>query len=307
MTTKPRMNWKWVREVGDKWLNIAMSAAEPNWNDATVAIKELYRINGLNPPVKVIEVQSPMQGELVCAALEYMQSGSGNPWYAFRSERPMRMRGAIWQSIARHRSVNPNDFWRQVQRHLYADAWNEMTKTWVSDIHSQMEMELETVVHADVLMAARNKLNGALLRKRLDKIVGLQNFSPPYSFATFGQFDASLMAECEVALTLTHETNATFEAMKALTQSCGWCWPTTHAAVICRRMTAVNFDDKGALHDDSGPALEYGDGWGVWAWHGVQVPSHVIQRPHEITSRMIAWEPREDVRLVMVDRMESHR
>jgi hypothetical protein len=53
-------------------------------------------------------------------------------------------------------------------------------------------------------------------------------------------------------------------------------------------------------HHDTGPAVVFPDGWGVYAWHGTRVPSWVIDDP---TADRIAAEPNVEVRRCAVERI----
>ncbi|MGI8660090.1 MAG: DUF6745 domain-containing protein [Thermoleophilaceae bacterium] len=64
-------------------------------------------------------------------------------------------------------------------------------------------------------------------------------------------------------------------------------------------------DREGHLHGDSGSALLYPDGFGIWAWHGVRVPRDVIER--RLEPRRIAREPNVEIRRVMIERYGLER
>ena len=40
------------------------------------------------------------------------------------------------------------------------------------------------------------------------------------------------------------------------------------------RPAFIKRDESGRLHAESGPAIQYRDGWVVHAWHGTRVPAH---------------------------------
>ena len=54
-------------------------------------------------------------------------------------------------------------------------------------------------------------------------------------------------------------------------------------------------------------AIEYPDGWGVYAWHGVRVPERVIRAPHSLTGQDILDERNAEVRRVMIERVGYER
>jgi hypothetical protein len=53
------------------------------------------------------------------------------------------------------------------------------------------------------------------------------------------------------------------------TRSCGWWWPQNGAVILTDRATDIRRDAQGRLHSEHGPALAYGDGYCMYAWHGV--------------------------------------
>jgi hypothetical protein len=87
-----------------------------------------------------------------------------------------------------------------------------------------------------------------------------------------------------------------------IARSCGWWWPYTGVAILTDRPCHLSRDDQGRLHDPLDAAIKYRDGWGVYAWHGVRVPAHVITDPGSITVAQIQSEPNAEVRRVMLER-----
>ena len=60
---------------------------------------------------------------------------------------------------------------------------------------------------------------------------------------------------------------------------------------------------QGRLHSATGQCMEYRDGWGFYAWHGVRVPERVILAPEQLTREDFLQEPNVEVRRVMQERM----
>ena len=72
--------------------------------------------------------------------------------------------------------------------------------------------------------------------------------------------------------------------------------------ILTERPTALHRDDRNRLHCDTGPALLYSDGWGLYRFHGVNVPQDVIENPAGITIERIRAEKNAEVRRVMIER-----
>ena len=69
-------------------------------------------------------------------------------------------------------------------------------------------------------------------------------------------------------------------------QSAGWWWPFRDFVMVCDTPLEIHVERVGPdgwgshrLHREDGSAVRWSDGWGVYAWHGVTVPSWVIEDP----------------------------
>jgi hypothetical protein len=54
-------------------------------------------------------------------------------------------------------------------------------------------------------------------------------------------------------------------------------------------------------------AVRFRDGWGVYVWHGITVPSWVIEHPEQISTDKINGEKNAEVRRVMIERYGFER
>ncbi len=124
--------------------------------------------------------------------------------------------------------------------------------------------------------------------------------------AGFGQHDAYWVGAFAFARRHLGLAEA-IAGLDGLVRSCGWWWPFEKVAILSERPCFLARDDQGHLHHEAGAAIEYPDGWGVYAWHGVKVPKDVILRPDGITVGKIDGETNTEVRRVMVERMGHER
>jgi hypothetical protein len=82
-------------------------------------------------------------------------------------------------------------------------------------------------------------------------------------------------------------------------------WLGREVALIVRRPTLLARDAQGRLHSARGKCLEYPDGWGFYAWHGVQVSERVILVPETLTREDFLKAPDVEVRRVIQECMGS--
>ncbi|MFZ1578338.1 MAG: DUF6745 domain-containing protein, partial [Nostocoides sp.] len=69
---------------------------------------------------------------------------------------------------------------------------------------------------------------------------------------------------------------AASKGLRTVTAQSPWWWPMRDIAILTDRPTVMARDNQGRLHNPTGPAIEYADGFGVHAWHGTRVPADLI-------------------------------
>ena len=126
-----------------------------------------------------------------------------------------------------------------------------------------------------------------------------------------GQFDRTayeLAAAIDVVGSSARgERVAYLRLLRELAASCGPVAVLPDRIVVSERPLVLEADDAGRLHAEHGPALAYGDGLVVFAWHGVDVPEWVIREPDRITVETIDAETNAEVRRVLVERFGVER
>ena len=124
-----------------------------------------------------------------------------------------------------------------------------------------------------------------------------------------GQHDAPWCAYIDFfreVLGLTAQTEPS-ESHREIAESAGWFSPYQHLCWISERHRRVCRNSRGQLHSHDGMALEYPDGWGIWAWNGVCVTEQIILKPETLRPEQIAKEQNAQVRQVMVERIGIER
>ena len=76
---------------------------------------------------------------------------------------------------------------------------------------------------------------------------------------------------------------------------------------LCEIPTACYINESLRLHNGSGAALTYSDGFAQYAWQGTFVPRHVVEHPESISVSEIETETNAEVRRVMIERYGEAR
>ena len=90
-------------------------------------------------------------------------------------------------------------------------------------------------------------------------------------------------------------------------KSCGWWWPFENAVILTERPTQIYRDADHRLHNDTGPALLYSDGWGIWAINGLRTDRKIIEAPETLTAAEVRDERNAEIRRHMLDRYKGLR
>ena len=71
----------------------------------------------------------------------------------------------------------------------------------------------------------------------------------------------------------------------------GWANVYEDLVVIQDRPVEILFDEQKRTHNEFGPAIQYSDGFGVYIWHGTQVPAEWIEDKESINMELaLTWE-----------------
>jgi hypothetical protein len=125
----------------------------------------------------------------------------------------------------------------------------------------------------------------------------------------YGQHDANWLGFYDYFLRVCNLTDQTklLHGLWQIAESAGWYLPHEHICWIAERHQRVCRNGRGQLHSHDGMAVEYPDGWGVWAWNGVRVNEQIILKADTLTTQQIAEESNAQVRQVMVERIGIER
>ena len=78
--------------------------------------------------------------------------------------------------------------------------------------------------------------------------------------------------------------------------------PFENVCIISDRPCRLERDAAGHLHCETAAAMEYRDGWKIWAWHGLRVPERIIMQPETIGIDEIFAQSNAEIRRVMQER-----
>lgn len=106
--------------------------------------------------------------------------------------------------------------------------------------------------------------------------------------ALYGQFEAGWLSFYSVFEGLVDEVEKLRGVME-IAQSAGWWWPFEGIAVLTERPKSILLDEEGRLHSESEAAVSYRDGWSLYFYHGVSIPSEWIEKSLPSAAEAVKW------------------
>lgn len=88
------------------------------------------------------------------------------------------------------------------------------------------------------------------------------------------------------------------EEMNDIVDHCSWVTADDKNVYIVDRPSKIKFDEQGRTHCETGPAIEYRDGFGVYIWHGQRVPGWWITNPEKLSEKEFLHHENAEMRRV---------
>ena len=105
------------------------------------------------------------------------------------------------------------------------------------------------------------------------------------------------------AETWPSEQSKKLDGLFALGRTAHLWWPYKHMVIMSDRPTRLSVDDRQRLHCADGQALGYSDGWGLYYWHGMQVPAKLVEAPESYTAADIKAESNSEIVRALAERL----
>lgn len=290
-----------IRAIRDEWFAVGTRTGPADRTAAQAAITALYRQVGAAAPT-VVWADSPLEAVRIVAA---------------RRGGRVSLRHRLQQAVESELSSLDEPSWATLLDAVrgdeaamrWASVWSQLgtnpaAALW-SATRTSLGQSLETSVGVTLAAALRAEL-GELASGHDDPVRG-----DIVDDALWGQQDAGWIAFHDARrrlgmATFTASATAHLDRWADLARSCGWWWPYEGLCVASERPAVLRLEpwplhDAHRLHCADGPAMRFGDGWQVHAWHGTRVPSSFVDGDWSVAD--ILAEPAFEVRHRAIQRM----
>jgi len=259
----------------EKWQKIALSTRLTNRHEVEKCIQLAYQVIGLKPPRTIRWFESPF--EILHSIHESLQ-------YA-HDEFEIQVGTSCISKILQVDQLAVTSVHNVVES-LIVDN-RRILRRYFESMPSIFARNLEQVVRA-MIASEIITVDMAVIRQTLTYFLNRQFVNAHFDFA-------------RNILGFTKETDH-MTILWYIDQNTSFWIPYKNVCFVSERPTILNLDEQSRLHSASQFAFGYPDGWGIYAWHGVQVPEFVIMRPQDITPDKIVQENNSEVARVMLER-----
>jgi hypothetical protein len=128
------------------------------------------------------------------------------------------------------------------------------------------------------------------------------NLSTELSDQIYGSHDASWLSFYDFFIIECGESIPEIEGLIELSKVCGWWAPYSENVIFQDRHEFIHLDDQDRLHNESGPAVQYRDGFKIWAIEGHKVDEQLVMAPETQTIEQIDGESNGDIRAIRIER-----
>ena len=271
-----------------RWAAIGRSTEPADRSAAEEGVRLAYRLAGLAPPARVVWCDSPLA--LARLAGRASRADGVNVKSAVL-DRPCRKVAASVRS--------------RLSRRVRAMVENTVNATDALVAAAAQSVLRATPNEEVTLLRYLREARPLSLAFALRTLLGRCGLG----YDAAGQHDLAVLGGYEYlhdVLGLREET-APLLGLWQVAKSAGWLQPHENVCWLVERPCILRGDAQDRLHSTNGPALQFADGWSVWAWKGVEVPRWLIEKPERITLAAIDDEDNVQVRRCMIEIMTPAR
>nr|WP_199301281.1 hypothetical protein [Trichocoleus sp. FACHB-90] len=88
---------------------------------------------------------------------------------------------------------------------------------------------------------------------------------------------------------------------QSIVNNCGWTFPFEKICFICDRPRILSLDNQQRLHAEGAPAIQFADGYSVYAYHGVTLPEKYGNlHPNQWQPKWLLEEDNAELRRVLI-------
>lgn len=253
----------------EKWRKIALSTERIDREKATHAVKEAFGLFGSYQPEILFcdGVNTALNIILDSPYIEQISEG---------------------HNLARI-------FYHELSGHLVNILPNKISISLIKKLIINLKEELKKKISIEVDNQVCHKLDNH----------GIDYYSwEPYDHIIIEPevwaCDGSYLDFCFSVLNCTYPQRK-WNIFESLVKNCGWIFPFENICIVCDRPSKISFDNQNRLHAEAEPAIQFTDGYSLYAYHGVTLPEKYGKlHPQEWQAKWLLEQNNAELRRVLI-------
>ena len=272
-----------------EWQKRAVSNDDLNVEGVQQAVAQIYMLAGLPPPERLVWLDSPLAGSVAASIFE---KTCENLFQKLWNKPVERMTQKLWNDA---KAAGTTELWHDIDLQLKA-APLDVAKNIIIPLRAQIASQLgirfshQSDPHSTRQVFSEDTWSYILAR--IEQQLTQEDFDVLSQIVFDKQFAASCAYQSQYC-GLGGQDGDNLELLSfagvmgmdlpevrgliALSRQTNWFWLFDKVCIVTYRPQMLLTDMDGRLNNDFGPAIEYNDGWCVWARKGQFIPERVIR------------------------------
>jgi len=267
----------------DRWIAMGLSTEPADFDQFEVHARACYELAGLDWPGIVVRVSSPLAAAwavpLTAMVLGEIRSGD---------QVSDQVNGQVLG---------------QVSDQVLGQVSGQVRDQVNGQVNGQVSGQVNGQVHGQVSDQVNGQVSGQV--RDLASSASLWDTRWWWGWAAYSTFFRDV-CKLELAKDLWPNVAAIEGA-----QTAAWSWwPQKNFVVVCDRPTEIHREqveeagwNSHRLHNPTGPAIAFRDGWSMWAINGVIATEQIVMAPETLTMADVWAETNAEVRRVMCEQI----
>lgn len=263
----------------EKWRAIALSTSLLDRTLATAGIQTAYKLIKKAEPV-VLFCDSPQAVPKTFTSILKRRLDSDTEWLV--------------------ESYPENQRLAQLRKELGVPVGMQLEEQLHRPLRKQLEQQLHWQVRMELEGQLRQQPREPQLWEQLHLNQQLRGHLPDCLRLESWIFDGVWLDFAISVLNRQHDKSK-WLAFKSLVEHCGWLFPYEKICLVCDRPIHLAFDNQARLHAEGEPAIQFLDGFSVYAYQGAHLPERYGKiHPHQWRPQWLLEETNAELRRVLI-------
>jgi hypothetical protein len=264
----------------DQWFQFGTLCEPADQDKSKSTIDKMYNHIGKSGK-RYIFCDSPMTSAL---AMVVFNSGAlSSLGSSLRSSLGSSLRSSLGSSLG-----------SSLESSLESSLWSSLRSSLGSSLESSLWSSLGSSLRSSLGSSLGSSLRSSLWSSLGSRFLGQQD---AYWIA-FYKF-------CE-KIGVQYEASASehLNWWSDIAKSCMWWWPFENYCIVSNRPLVIRMDERRVLHSFDKPAIEFRDGWKIYAIHNALIPEKYIETSaDEIDPSEVLKEGNSTVRMAVIQKL----